>query len=138
MKARYLMVGVLALLTASLWAAVLLGNPSGRGGSPSLPALNGTPPPAIAPEPAGSPPASQPAGASPGLQAARPHGASTGLEPAEDEAEDEPPSAEGGPSTSTGPTSTTTSGGQSLLPSTPQLPGALPPALPLAVPPHLP
>src|SRR3989449_10204639 len=123
------MVGVLALLTASLWAAVLLGNPSGRGGSPSLPALNGTPPPAIAPEPAGSPPASQPAGASPGLQAARPHGASTGLEPAEDEAEDEPPSADGGPSTS---------GGQSLLPSTPQLPVALPSLAPLGLPPHLP
>ena len=130
MKARYLLVGVLALVTASLWAAVLLGNPSGRGGSPHLPALNGTPPPAITPEPAGSPPASQtPGGSSPGLQAARPHASSTGLEPTEDEAEDEPPSAEGGPSTS---------GGQSLLPSTPQLPVALPSLAPLGLPPHLP
>ncbi len=120
MKARYLMVGVLALVTASLWAVVLLGSPSGRGGGPHLPALNGTAPPTTKPEPAGSPPVSQPAPRpSPGIQAAQ-----------------QPMMVACRPS-SGGSASTTTSGsgGQSLLPSLAQLPVAVPLPVPT---PHVP
>jgi hypothetical protein len=93
-----------------------------------LPALNGrsSPGPAAvvfgAPEPSPAPVDSAPGNSAPGSSAQRIGGgsylASTGPETREDEAEDEPPSAEGRSSASTGSSSTTSSGsgGQSLLP----------------------